>query len=54
MNEGGGHRTIALSADDFGMNGAVNAGIAGRVSSGAVDRTSLLVNGPAAEPAAAI
>jgi chitin disaccharide deacetylase len=48
------NRTVALHADDFGMNGAVNAGIAGGFRRGLLTGTSLLVNGPAAESAAEI
>jgi chitin disaccharide deacetylase len=54
MKAGVGHRTIALTADDFGMNGAVNAGIAAAFRRGLLTGTSLLVNGPAAEAAAEI
>jgi predicted glycoside hydrolase/deacetylase ChbG (UPF0249 family) len=46
------HRTIALTADDFGMNPAVNAGILAGFRRGLLTGTSLLANGPAAEDAA--
>jgi len=54
MTMGGGHRTIALHADDFGMNEAVNAGIDAGFRHGLLTGTSLLANGPAAESAASI
>jgi predicted glycoside hydrolase/deacetylase ChbG (UPF0249 family) len=54
MTMGGGRRTIALHADDFGMNEAVNAGIAAGFRRGLLTGTSLLANGPAAETAAVI
>jgi predicted glycoside hydrolase/deacetylase ChbG (UPF0249 family) len=54
MKESVGRRTIALSADDFGMNAAVNAGIAAAFRRGLLTGASLLVNGPAAVEASEI
>ncbi|MBS0204935.1 MAG: ChbG/HpnK family deacetylase [Planctomycetes bacterium] len=44
-------RWLVLHADDYGMNGAVNAGILHAFRDGLLTSTSLLANAPAAEAA---
>ena len=48
MMPGGGRRTLIITADDFGYDVDRNRGIVECYRSGAVTRTTLLVNGSAA------
>lgn len=45
-------RSLVIHADDFGLSPSVNAGILSAIQNGVVRSTSMLVNFPAAEPAA--